>query len=62
MEKTLSDTFKYHAKIVLLTVTHLEQIINEVPKEWLKKNNLRCYIAYVINIFSTADCERNFNQ
>lgn len=46
LEKELSKEFKYDSKAVLLSTGQLEQILGDVPEEWKKGSDLRCYMAF----------------
>lgn len=47
IEKLLSDQFSYTAKIVLLSKDQLQTVLDDVPAEWKKKNDIRCYISFL---------------
>jgi uncharacterized protein (DUF1697 family) len=47
IEKTLSKNFSYTSVIVLFSQTQYERILKNVPSDWKKRNDIRCYIAFV---------------
>lgn len=47
LEKALSQTFNYKARLVIRSHEDLKQVVSDVPSSWKKKNDLRCYIAFV---------------
>jgi uncharacterized protein (DUF1697 family) len=47
LEKNLSKKFKLDLRIVIKTKEEMTKVLKEVPTEWKKINNLRCYIAFV---------------
>lgn len=55
LEKELSKKFHYSAKIVLRSREELVAVINEVPAEWKKSHDLRCYVAFVKDHLTPSD-------
>ncbi len=47
MEAALSAAFRYDLPIVLRSHDQFKSVVAEVPKEWRKRTDLRCYIAFL---------------
>jgi uncharacterized protein (DUF1697 family) len=47
IEGMLSHTFHYTVRIVVSTHEQIKGILTNVPEEWKRGNDLRCYIAFV---------------
>lgn len=43
----LSKSFKYEARLVVRSYEQIQQVVKEIPVEWKKSDDLRCYIAFV---------------
>ena len=44
----IHKAFKHTTKVVVLTDKMLQEVIRQVPVNWLKKDDIRKYIAFVI--------------
>lgn len=55
LENDLSKTFNINMRIVIKTEEQLRSILSDVPEEWKKENNLRCYIAFIKDPLTTTD-------
>jgi uncharacterized protein (DUF1697 family) len=55
LEKNLSKIFNVDLRIVIKTKKEIIKVLKEVPTEWEKTNNLRCYIAFVRKPFTEKD-------
>lgn len=47
IEQNLTKYFKFDLRIVLVSEKELNSVIKSVPLEWKKRNDLRCYVAFV---------------
>lgn len=47
LERILSKTFSLNLRIVIRSDSQLKKIIDEAPDNWKKKNDLRCYLAFI---------------
>lgn len=47
LESMVLKTFKVNSRIVVRSHTQMKKVVEEVPSEWEKGNNLRCYIAFI---------------
>jgi uncharacterized protein (DUF1697 family) len=48
LEESLSKAFNYQSKIVLVSHDQLRRVLSEVPNKWKNHDDLRCYIAFII--------------
>lgn len=47
IEEALHDTFSIPIRVVIRNRQQIEQTVKNAPITWKKKNDLRCYIAFV---------------
>lgn len=47
IEKRIEKTFKLNVLVVVLSGSQLKKVVGEVPKEWNKNLDIRCYIAFL---------------
>lgn len=47
IENNLSKTFSYHGRTVLRSFPQMQKVLKEVPTDWKKRKDIRCYIAFV---------------
>lgn len=47
LENSVSKKFGINSRIIVKTYEQIKRIVSEVPNEWKKQNDLRCYIAFV---------------
>lgn len=47
IERSLSQAFGFELRIVLRSENEIKKILDEVPDEWKKENDLRTYIAFI---------------
>lgn len=55
LETMLTKTFAYNARIVVKSHDQVKKIIADVPHEWNTSNDLRCYIAFILEPLTAAD-------
>lgn len=48
LEEVLSVTFKLSLRIFVISHDQLKKVLEDVPSDWKKKNDIRCYIAFVL--------------
>lgn len=61
IEKMLSDRFSYTAKIVLLSKDQLQTVLDNVPADWKKEKDIRCYIAFLKDSVTPDDIARDIS-
>lgn len=47
IEKALSTTFKYDAKVLVRSSQQIQQILLKAPPTWKNGSDLRCYITFI---------------
>ncbi len=50
LEEMLSNTFTYKARVILKSDEQIKEIIKNVPEEWNKQQDIRCYIGFLSEI------------
>jgi uncharacterized protein (DUF1697 family) len=55
LEDTLLKKFQINSRIIVKTLEQLKKIISEVPADWNKRQDLRCYMAFVREPVSARD-------
>jgi len=55
LEDTVLQTFKINSRIVVKSYSQLKKVLEEVPSEWKKENDLRCYLAFIKEPVSASD-------
>ncbi len=47
LENSLSKTLKLDSRVILRTQEQLQKVVSDIPGDWKKRNDLRCYIAFI---------------
>ena len=47
IEDTVLKTFNVTSRVVVRSYTQIKKVLDGVPGEWKKENDLRCYLAFV---------------
>jgi len=55
LEKDLTKAFKIDLKVVVLSHQQLENVLSNIPNEWKKDHDLRCYIAFIKSPATSED-------
>lgn len=55
LEAAVLKDFAYESKIVVKNQDELKRIIDGVPQDWLTRNDLRCYIAFLDRTITLED-------
>jgi uncharacterized protein (DUF1697 family) len=55
LEACLSAGFSYHSTIVVKNQDELKTVLAEVPDDWVKRSDLRCYIVFLGHHVSIRD-------
>jgi uncharacterized protein (DUF1697 family) len=58
LEEALLKKFQFNSGIVVKTHEQMKKIISEVPADWKKQDDLRCYLAFVREPVSAQDVIR----
>lgn len=58
LEKMLSSTFNYKARVILKSYKQMKEIIKNVPVEWNKKQDIRCYIGFFSEYISAEEAKQ----
>lgn len=58
LEESLSRDFRYNSRIILRTYEQFKRALSEIPAEWKKRDNLRCYLAFVREPVTAQDVLR----
>jgi uncharacterized protein (DUF1697 family) len=59
IEGCLSTRFSYNSTIILKNFEQLKKIVAEVPGDWNKRSDLRCYVAFIGGQVSIRDIVRD---
>jgi uncharacterized protein (DUF1697 family) len=59
LEEALFKVFGFNSGIIVKTLEQLNKIISEVPDDWKKRHDLRCYIAFIRKPVSEQDVMRD---
>lgn len=59
LEEALFKEFGFNSGIIVKTFEQLNKIISEVPDDWKKRYDLRCYIAFIRKPVSEQDVMRD---
>lgn len=54
IETMLAEAFHYHGKIVLVSHTQLQTVLDRIPQSW-HSEDLRCYLAFVRAPFTPGE-------
>jgi uncharacterized protein (DUF1697 family) len=60
LEKELSKTFSYNLRLVVRSLKELQGVVADVPKDWIKKNDLRMYVAFIKEPVKAEDIAKEF--
>ncbi len=55
LEESLKKRFKYGSRIVVRNYEQFKRVISEVPADWEKGKDIRCYIAFVREPVTSQD-------
>ena len=55
IESFLLNAFKINIRIVIVSDKELEKVLDHVPHEWKKTDELRCYLAFVKEPTTTSE-------
>ena len=58
LEQVLTQRFNYDSAVIIKTIDQLEKILAEVPDDWKKSRDMRCYLAFVKEPITTIDVAR----
>ena len=58
LAEALLKKFQFNSGIVVKTHEQLKKIISEVPADWKKRDDLRCYLAFIREPVSAQDVMR----
>jgi uncharacterized protein (DUF1697 family) len=58
LEDSFLKDFAYNSCIVVKSYEQLQKIVSDVPPDWGKSNDLRCYIAFIGGSISIQDVMR----
>ncbi len=58
LENELMKSFNYDSRIIVKTHEQLKLILKNVPTDWKKRRDIRCYIAFVKEPATPADVIR----
>lgn len=58
IESVLSNAFHYESRVVIRSHREVKKILQEVPNEWTKENDLRCYVLFVKEPVTESDVEK----
>lgn len=58
LQYTLHNAFNFDSGLVVLTRDQLERVLIEVPEDWLKREDLRRYIAFIKRPLTVKDIMR----
>jgi uncharacterized protein (DUF1697 family) len=47
LENILRKTFQFNSSIIVRNYEQFRKVISEIPSDWEKRNDLRCYIAFI---------------
>ncbi len=50
IESILSKAFDYKSTVLVRSQEEIKKVLSEVPKEWKKSKDLRCYITFIKEI------------
>ena len=55
IEKMLTKTFGYQARVVVKSDKQVEQILHDVPKDWLIRDDIRMYVGFLTDVVNARD-------
>ncbi len=54
LEKVLTKTFNFSARLLVLSHSQMKRILSEVPIEWNTDKDIRCYVTFVMADLTTT--------
>jgi uncharacterized protein (DUF1697 family) len=61
LEASLQNIFAYDSRVVVRDYEQFKKIISEIPADWEKRRDLRCYIAFIREPKSSQDVAKEIN-
>ncbi|HRN69963.1 MAG TPA: DUF1697 domain-containing protein [Candidatus Woesebacteria bacterium] len=58
LEKLIATTCNVHSKTLIKSEDEIRKVLQEIPKEWETKQDLRCYIGFLFDSISVQDAEK----
>lgn len=58
LEDSLSKRLKLNSSIIVRTYEQFKKIVSEIPDNWKKRNDLRCYLAFIREPVTAQDVVR----
>ncbi len=55
LEQGLGESMKFNLTVIVKSYPQFQKIISEVPTEWKKRKDMRCYIAFVREPLTAED-------
>jgi uncharacterized protein (DUF1697 family) len=55
LEAALKKRFNLESRVILRTYEQFKQILSEVPADWKKQKDIRCYIAFIREPLTAQD-------
>lgn len=55
LEDLLTKSFNYHARVIIKSQKQLEEIVADVPGDWKKRKDIRCYIAFLSDFITPKE-------
>lgn len=55
IEKLLTKTFSYNARVVIKSHAEFKKITESVPEAWNTQDDIRCYVAFLRNYLSVEE-------
>lgn len=61
VESFLIEKFKLPVRVVIKSQEQIQKALEKTPKEWKVKNELRCYMAFVLDTVTEKEVEKEVN-
>ncbi len=61
LEKLVAEKCNVHSRILIKSTEEIRKVIKGIPKEWLTKKDLRCYIAFLFDSLTTVDAVKEID-
>ena len=61
LEKAFADAFSFPTIIIVRNRKEMAQLIDHIPKEWLKSTDLRCNVMFLRHTIDGSDILRDLN-
>lgn len=58
LESNIVKTFNVQSRVVLRTIRQIKKVVGEIPAEWKKQKNLRCYVAFIKEPMTAAEASK----